>query len=226
MLDLRELERELSSTKNTVDTWAKQAEDCGVSIRDAYHMHSNDQSVKVSTLQARQLELADTAKSVKERLEREEREAAEARQVISFRQEEELVQRHKLQALQEELSQKEQACLALESAADLDESIVQKKISALKRALSLYSSRLGLEFKQGPDELHLHFTQVDQSQPQRSFMVGVKVHDDKSYEVTKCSPPVRALGDLVQVLNQTNDFSEFVKAIRQEFVKSINVHGV
>ena len=34
-------------------------------------------------------------------------------------------------------------------AADLDEGVKQKKLGALRKALSIYSSRLGLEFKQG-----------------------------------------------------------------------------
>jgi hypothetical protein len=46
MLDLRELERELSSTKNTLDAWAKQAVECGVSIRDAHHKFAQDQTGK------------------------------------------------------------------------------------------------------------------------------------------------------------------------------------
>ena len=40
----------------------------------------------------------------------------------------------------------------LHSAADLDEGIKRKRLDALKRALSLYSSRLGLDFKQGPGQ--------------------------------------------------------------------------
>ena len=38
-------------------------------------------------------------------------------------------------------------------AADLDEGVKQKKLGALRKALSIYSSRLGLEFKQGSGAL-------------------------------------------------------------------------
>ena len=90
-------------------------------------------------------------------------------------------------------------------------------MDALKKALSLYSSRLGLDFQQGPganvgerssivalkantgilyddhhlnnlslaEELQLIFTQIDPVVPSRPFILGVKVHDDKSYEGKK-----------------------------------------
>jgi hypothetical protein len=42
------------------------------------------------------------------------------------------------------------SCLVFQcTAANLDEGIKQKRLGALRKALSIYSSRLGLEFKQG-----------------------------------------------------------------------------
>ncbi len=41
------------------------------------------------------------------------------------------------------------------------------------------------------------------------------------FTVTQCNPHVEALPQLVKRLNESNDFSEFVKAVRAEFVKSV-----
>jgi hypothetical protein len=68
------------------------------------------------------------------------------------------------------------------TASKMDEGVKRKKMDALRKALALYSSRLGLDFKQGKDELQLVFTQIDASQPSRPFLLAVKVHEDKTYE--------------------------------------------
>eukprot|EP00983_Pelagomonas_calceolata_P108777 1159492-Pelagomonas_calceolata.AAC.1 len=86
-----------------------------------------------------------------------------------------------------------------------EDNVKQKKVAALRKALSMYSGRLGLEFKQGagesahdpfflthphPDtrlehhhghELLLEMTQVQASHPQRVFKVAVRVLPDNSY---------------------------------------------
>jgi len=219
-IDLRDLESELSRTKANVESWAKSRTEFSSNTRDSHVQSMEDQSAKLNGLQARQAALGVAAQKVKLRVEQEEQEARALQQASLSRQEELRVCEQRAIAFKEQVATAEQECISLEDSANLDEGIKQKRLGALRKALSIYSSRLGLEFKQGTEELELVFTQIDPKEPSRPFGLAVKVHDDKSYEVTRCNPEVPALRELVIKLNQNSDFSEFIKTLRRAFQKS------
>lgn len=220
-IDLRELDVELAKTKATVDAWAKHKTDSFINARDAHFQTMQDQSAKLNELQAAHVALTASVQQVKQRVQVEENESEAAQQAAKEAQLSHEALRQRVEAMREELRLKDEACLELEEACLLNESIKTKKLNALRKALALYSTRLGLDFTSKDGVLELVFTRVDPSQPTRPFAVSVKVQEDKSYIVTKCSPPLQCLPGLLSTLNQTGDFSGFTKEVRTAFQKGL-----
>lgn len=111
--------------------------------------------------------------------------------------------------------------LALPVAATADyarrEADARHQLSELTRGIACYR-RLGLDFeKLGDDRLRLVFTQVDARDPDRAFSFCVRVTDSDAYEVDDVTPAVGELPALVRTLNDGNDFSRFVQAMRRAF---------
>lgn len=86
------------------------------------------------------------------------------------------------------------------------------------RSIAFYR-RLGLRFDclEG-EQLLLTFTQIERANIEREFAIAVVVDDGDVYRVTKCTPAVAGLDALLTELNTTNNFSQFVQAMRRSFV--------
>ncbi|CAM9195939.1 unnamed protein product [Discosporangium mesarthrocarpum] len=102
----------------------------------------------------------------------------------------------------------------------------EEELSTLTRGVLLYR-HLGLDFEGTQEDedgnsrcLRLTFRQVSRVDPGRPFTVGVRVDDEGVYEVPECSPPLPPgeLEVMARDLNQTNDFSAFVRGVRRRFV--------
>jgi hypothetical protein len=97
------------------------------------------------------------------------------------------------------------------------ESEARFQLNELTRGIAFYR-RLGLDFEKiNDDRLRLVFTQVDPADPEAKFCFSVRVTDADAYEVEECAPPVRELPELLRALNESNDFSRFVQAMRAAF---------
>jgi hypothetical protein len=82
----------------------------------------------------------------------------------------------------------------------------------------VFYKKLGLEFhRMGDDRLKLIFTMVDAASPEREFSFDVYVNGEDVYEVEQCEPAVPTLPELLAKVNADNDFSAFVRAMRQQF---------
>uniref|UniRef100_A0A7S1G7N0 Kinetochore protein SPC25 n=1 Tax=Bicosoecida sp. CB-2014 TaxID=1486930 RepID=A0A7S1G7N0_9STRA len=113
-------------------------------------------------------------------------------------------------------------------AAEAERELVEKSVAS-KRAEATYAvdeltkgvafyKRLGLDFDGlGEDVLRLTFTQIDPAAPDREFTFTVNVTDDNVYVVRDVSPPVAGVEEMCEELNETNDFSFFVRRMRREF---------
>lgn len=82
----------------------------------------------------------------------------------------------------------------------------------------VFYKKLGLDFhRMGDDRLKLTFTQIDAASPEREFAFAVHVDDSDVYQVEQCEPAVAVMPELLAALNASNDFSAFVRGMRQQF---------
>jgi Tfp pilus assembly protein PilN len=106
------------------------------------------------------------------------------------------------------------------AAAQHQEQHKQRKLDALREALDCYKDRLALAFEHSDDDgecLNVVLTQVDPRNGDRPFFFAIQVLDGDLYNVQTCEPSVPNLPALVSQLNSSNDFSQFVRKLRQEF---------
>ncbi|MEW5311170.1 MAG: hypothetical protein WDW38_002906 [Sanguina aurantia] len=194
-IDLRELELELQRSTGIMDKWAESLQSEALDTRDRHIMTTEDQAgidtehAEADTLNSNERDAKDQSTALRKQLDQLRRELAVAQEQ----------QDHRM--------------------ADhaLEEGLRQKRMQALRTAVSVYSTRLGLEFKQGPEELELVFTQIDTHDPERQFCFAVRILPDNSYQVTRCQPEVEQVSALLLQLNSSNNFAAFVQALRAAF---------
>lgn len=81
-----------------------------------------------------------------------------------------------------------------------------------------FKKRLGLDFQRlGANRLKLSFTQVDPRNHSLVFSFSIHVDETDKYNMIDCSPAVSGTEELLATLNSSNDFSEFVRAMRCKF---------
>ena len=110
---------------------------------------------------------------------------------------------------------------AAADAADLNarEKSQQKVLSGIEGALNMYKNRLGLSFAKNKTTgaMEAVFSQLDPTSPSRQFTVAFKISSDNRYAVTGCDPPLSNIQLLTDELNATDNFREFIKAVRTSF---------
>lgn len=98
------------------------------------------------------------------------------------------------------------------------EALTEKRSLELAKGTTMYRRWLGLGFERvGEDRLRLELTHIDAAQPSRVFSFEVFVDKSNTYHIERCTPEILSLADLVKTLNETNNFSQFVRTIRREF---------
>jgi len=186
-LDLKSLEAELARTKQKLEAWTTCKLQTANELKIGHVKSMSDNIGKARTLHEQHQKLGHVAQAVKQRVEREEGEVSSlARSVSHLRSEQDSMSRTVL-ALQEAVNLHQQECQQKEDDTHAFDMTRKKKLGALKRVLTMYSTCLGLEFKQGPDELHLVFTHVHAKQPERQFVLGVKILPDSTYQGRFCN---------------------------------------
>lgn len=62
--------------------------------------------------------------------------------------------------------------------------------------------------------------QISRNDPQRQFIIGIKVSDSGVYFAPECNPPLPAeqLEEMLAEVNRTNRFGGFVSRVRRGFV--------
>lgn len=114
----------------------------------------------------------------------------------------------------------------LRTSADSEKEGVEKEVARrtsqvedLSTAVELYRSRLGLRFECTPERvMRIIFNMIDRTKPEREFVIGIRVEEGSGqYQVLECNPQLAEMDELCQILNTTNDFGGFVRAVRQKF---------
>ncbi|KAK9862023.1 hypothetical protein WJX84_006991 [Apatococcus fuscideae] len=95
-------------------------------------------------------------------------------------------------------------------------------IEALETALSMYRSKLSLQIRRSEErlgELEVIFGDLSREPDSQHWKVGVSIDEQELYQVTSCKPPLDNLSESLDVLNQSKDFSAFVRAVRRQFCR-------
>merc|ERR1712012_10710 len=89
-----------------------------------------------------------------------------------------------------------------------------------KTSAEIYVNRskemLGLVVEKAANSTVLVFTNVDKRDAERKFLCEFTI-DGKIYKVLRCFPELDGIDKMEAVLNDTNDFSGFVSALRTRF---------
>mmetsp|Transcript_13008 Transcript_13008/g.47535 ORF Transcript_13008/g.47535 Transcript_13008/m.47535 type:complete len:229 (-) Transcript_13008:1664-2350(-) len=129
----------------------------------------------------------------------------------------------KVQSLRDQIKKESEELENASVELDKEGTAREGKLDALHRATRFYEDRLGLRFAHAiNDELQVIFTQIDPKDPSRQFCFSVRVHDSGVYDVTQCEPKVDGIAEMVETLNSSNNFSNFVKAMRKKFKETVN----
>mmetsp|Transcript_11394 Transcript_11394/g.15954 ORF Transcript_11394/g.15954 Transcript_11394/m.15954 type:complete len:250 (+) Transcript_11394:97-846(+) len=127
----------------------------------------------------------------------------------------------------EELKEKEmQKKSRADQARDTKHKVEETKrttVDDLTRGIVNYKY-LGLDFvKAEGNRLRFNFTQIDAGEPLRPFSFVLDIDDEDSYVVEDCQPPIAdiTLLPLLNELNETNDLSPFLRAMRMAFSERV-----
>lgn len=90
--------------------------------------------------------------------------------------------------------------------------------------MEVYRERLGLEFEAstGTENLKVSMKYIDPDRPESLYSFSVRVGPDGKYSITSCEPDVGEVDALIEDLNRTNSFCNFVRKMRQKFQETIH----
>jgi len=126
-----------------------------------------------------------------------------------------------------ELEQQQRRIKLLEQSLQEKEKQRQRNMDELTKGISFYRERLGLEFQRiGENRLRIVFKYIDPKNPEREFAFSVAVDKNDCYSLIDCTPPLGNLSAEITALNRTNNFSQFVRGIRQKFKASLSAPQV
>ncbi|KAL3130620.1 hypothetical protein ABBQ38_008014 [Trebouxia sp. C0009 RCD-2024] len=218
-VDVEQLQAELQSARDAFDKWALETVSAADQLRENHIRNIADLKGDIQTLQQRQQELSLEADKLKQRLSVENSREQALQAELGLVQAEEAALPLKISKLQEALHLEEAELGRREAAIGQEELARQKTMAHLRNDLDIFRSRLGLCFQGVPGrDLSFVFTNIDPNDHARQFVFGVTVGKGRTYTVTSCDPPVKAMEDLVNSLNDGSiQFSAFVQCMRRHF---------
>ncbi|KCV67398.1 hypothetical protein H696_06178 [Fonticula alba] len=88
-----------------------------------------------------------------------------------------------------------------------------------RATLHRMSKHLGLKVKGTASSLSFYFTCIERNCPDKEYKIAIRVTKERQYEVLASTPRLNPsfLGQQLRLLNATNDFGTFIRAVRQEF---------
>ncbi|KAB7508161.1 Kinetochore protein Spc25 [Armadillidium nasatum] len=123
---------------------------------------------------------------------------------------------------EQEYSQQEKESNALRERINQEREIILKKATAEKEAkeLDLITRCLGLRISRtNHNTLVFTFTQIQESDPERKYMVELCITEKNEYRLIQTVPPIKNLDVYEAKLNETNNFTGFLIFVRDLFSK-------
>mmetsp|Transcript_48850 Transcript_48850/g.104278 ORF Transcript_48850/g.104278 Transcript_48850/m.104278 type:complete len:233 (-) Transcript_48850:403-1101(-) len=217
----QQLRAEMDEAHKAVTRWTTEqmeAIDCTV-LREQQTLETAKENLQQSEEACAVAVSAD--ETIARRLREEESKIEELRKELDRLQSQESLLPAEQQRLCKALEQQRQLLAQHEVAYQQSQQQKDAKLAELDKGCSTYQRLLALEFERmGEERLRLIFTNVDERAPSRAFSFQVFVDGADQYHINQCEPRLEKLPELTHALNQSNDFSAFVRAMRREFKRS------
>eukprot|EP01104_Vermistella_antarctica_P011552 TRINITY_DN3234_c0_g1_i1.p1 TRINITY_DN3234_c0_g1~~TRINITY_DN3234_c0_g1_i1.p1 ORF type:complete len:223 (+),score=81.99 TRINITY_DN3234_c0_g1_i1:168-836(+) len=209
---------ELQKHQEDMQEWADNVTSTANEMKMAHKKNMQTQKENVSTLQKTLASKNQSAEDTKRDIAAETANLERTREKLNDLQTKENALPEKVDAARQSLARDRQAVETLKSEAATAEKERKYKIHELSKGISLYKKHLGLEFQRvGNDRLRFIFWNIDPAKHDRKFYFNIRINPSQVYQLVSCKPPLEDADDLVQKLNSTNDFSQFVQAMRRKF---------
>lgn len=213
-----ELRHEVSEIASQLTQWVTEQKAAADSVATKARTVLQADKENIETLRADQQALVQAEEQLQHQGRDERQQVAELRSELERLTAAESRLPPEQQRLTQQLSQSRSMVMQAEGGVVALLRAKDHKLAELDRGIGLYKSRLGLNFeKVGDDRLRLTFTMLDPNHNDRPFFVEVRVTAGDRYVVESCEPLVPDLQSLTDDLNASNDFSAYVRAIRQRF---------
>eukprot|EP00003_Mantamonas_plastica_P013108 TRINITY_DN23067_c0_g1_i1.p1 TRINITY_DN23067_c0_g1~~TRINITY_DN23067_c0_g1_i1.p1 ORF type:complete len:237 (-),score=97.03 TRINITY_DN23067_c0_g1_i1:24-686(-) len=219
---MKQFQQNLDSFENRFDSFVDSKQGSIQKVVDEHHAKMRQQRDTLKTLQAQKVQFEQQAAILQKQLENENEEVDTFREKISEmsqkkRSETEECTSLKIQVhtekkkVEEQLKEVQQAQKELEA-----------RIKGAKNGVFFYEDRLKLKFEvMQQDYLRFVFTHIDADDVDREFLFTVSVDEDDQYHLVECKPMIPKVQKLIDEVNETNQFSDFVIAMRRKFVESL-----
>jgi kinetochore protein Spc25 len=121
------------------------------------------------------------------------------------------------EALEQQIAEVEEVLAKKRAAMSVKRQELVAQHAKNKPELQAWESQLGLQIDSaGIDMLRFTFTRVDKNDEKKPYMMVVDVRTHE-YAVAECVPALPRMTALLADLNESRDFSGFLKAVRQAF---------
>jgi hypothetical protein len=238
--ELARLEGNLSRSRLQFDAWAKERVNWVEKLQRDCRETSLRASQEATELEQHRARYEAAAARLQERLEAEREELDALERGIAQLEARAAALPVKQQELEQEISERKRDLEQRRALLNSCEEARRTRLMHLQKALVWYRDRLGLSFQRvGESEVtetgrvdgkvRVIFCHIDPRNPKREFAFTVYVDQiTDTFHVEDCSPDIDAvsmsngttpvrLGQMVDALNQTNDFGAFVAQMRRRF---------
>lgn len=104
-----------------------------------------------------------------------------------------------------------------------------RELDAVSRGVGLFRRNLGVDFRVQDGKLLVAFAYITRpaagaeaeaegASPVYTHTVSLFVDENKEYQVSYCTPPLAEMSQLLESLNQSNNFAGFIAQVRRAFV--------
>mmetsp|Transcript_1021 Transcript_1021/g.1092 ORF Transcript_1021/g.1092 Transcript_1021/m.1092 type:complete len:234 (+) Transcript_1021:282-983(+) len=212
-----DLKEYLSQVRNTVLEWKEKEEKETENARTQFLGQSEKAAEKISELKKEEKEFKSVEKINQLRLEKEQREI----DVLTEKLKSVEIEEQKVEPLVQNASKRKDDMIKSIEEQNQEIKALKKKqeyeMQQLTRGMKLYKM-LGLSFeKVSEDWLKLSFTHIDPNDHSREFYFVVFLDRNDVYHIQEVNPVIGNVQPLINELNETNNFSLFVRRMRKRF---------
>ena len=97
-------------------------------------------------------------------------------------------------------------------------------MALLNKSIVAYRESLSLDFERAEgNKLRLTFTNINEASLTEAHSFTLNVNSSEEYEIENCQPELDGglVDALLEEVNKTNNFGEFVKNVRKAFVGNV-----
>ena len=214
-----EMKEELARERKHFDKWRDMQVDAAREMNRQHDAEMTELASQEDQLQRKERRLQGTLQRMGKELADEEETIAQLEEAVEQLHVKENELPKKIELLDKKIARQQAKVESISASVAQREKTHRKKVSDLTRSIEIYKDRLGLDFQriEYDNTMRLVFYYIDPARPTREFSVAVQVDDSDTYVLVDCVPMVPNAKLLIAQLNQSNQFGQFVIAMRQAF---------